>query len=244
MGTLVAIEPKTLLLVAPVALVCTGVALAALLPGTFVVAQAEKRWADTKSLVVDREVTRHDGTDPTMERVWWRDGRIRVDGASGAWVYALGRPTTSSSHRPGVIDAVFLTPQGQLERLVRTLGIDLDHPVLDRAPSTDGTLPFDVIYRLGSPDRPAAPLIEITKDTWTIRTLQFRESNGGHLWRAEYQGHGRSSLLPPWLPSRVTVFRDGILYETLHVLRRVDLPVPSSLFESSLDTETTPAHGG
>ncbi len=219
----------------------SGFALAALLPGAFVVQQAEKRWADTKSLVVDREVSRADGSAPTMERVWWRDGRVRVDAAAGPWVYALGRPTTSPLHRPGIIDAVFLTPQGQLERVVRALGIDLEHPVLARAPSADGRLPFDVIYHLGEPARPSAPCLEVTKDTWTIRTLQFRE--GGHLWRAEYEGQGRSSLLPPWLPTRVTVFRDGILYETLRVLRRVDLPVPASLFESVPESGTPSPHG-
>jgi len=206
-------------------------AVAALLPATFVIQQAELRWKEASSLVVDREVTRQDAGGAFHERVWWRGGRIRVDGPHGAWVYAIGRPSPAVDHRPGIIDAIFLTPQGQLERLVRNMGVDLDSVALDRIPRADGSLPFDVIYRLGNTARRSAPHIEITKDTWTIRALQFSDPIDGHLWRAEYDGHGRSSLLPPWLPTHILVFRDGMLFESVRVLRLVDMPVPMSLFD-------------
>ncbi len=234
------IGSKRLLFAILVLLAGVNAALAALLPGPFVLQQAERQWEDTKSLVVDREVVREDVAQPSMERVRWRGGRIRVDGRNGPWVYSLGQPMSPSDHRPGIIDAIFLAPQGQLERVARSLDIALDHSTLDRVPRSSGPLPFDVIYRIGQPARRAAPHIEITKDSWTIRAIQFQEPSGRHIWRAEYDGHGRSSLLPPWLPSRTMVFRDGILFESIRVLRQVELPVPASIFQVSPPPQKSP----
>lgn len=219
-------------------------AIAALLPADFVLRQAASLWKGEKGLVLQREVVGTDPTAPVIEQVYVRDGKVRVEVPGGTWVHPERPGTeTAAEHRPGFIDAVFQTSPEAFQDYLKVLGISFEQRTLDRIPCTECPLPFHVVYRIGSADKEDGAGIAIEKNTWFIRELQFRESPEGPLWRAEYSGQGASDDLPTWLPTRIAVYRDGVLFETIKVLRRLDLPIRDSLFDPRASTWKPQSNG-
>lgn len=210
-----------------------GPALAYMVPADFVLRRAGEQWSDAGGLVLQREVTRPGVESPVSETVSLKGGQVRVDSAGQTWVYSAGTDQTGDpTHRPGIIDALFLLPQGRLAELVHQVGIDVDTMSLERLPTPDAPLPFRVLYRIGG-EAPKAPRIDVEKDRWYIRGLQLRTSSDGPLWLAEYGGQGALKDLPAWLPTRIQVYRDGQLFESISVTRRLNTPIKEGAFKAA-----------
>jgi len=106
-----------------------------------------------------------------------------------------------------------------------------------RQATPEAPLPWQVLYRIGSPD-PTGTFIDIDKDKFLLRRAQLRLADGG-LWLAEYEGHGQLKDLP-WLPTRITLYRGGIRMETLTITSRLAEPVPDSLFVDAPSSPSSP----
>ena len=213
-----------------IAVLLASPVLASVLPGDFILARVEETWKGSPGLSVEREVRRVGQEEATLEQVTYRPGKIRIQ--AGEAVRRYPDDETSDEYRPLVVDALFSQPAGGLAALAQRLGIRIDQVSLDRIPTPDAPLPFRVLYRLGAAARAGAPFLDIEKDRWYIRRIQFRTTPDGPWWRAEYDGQGLQKELPPWLPARIQIYRGGEPFERIAVVRKLSPP--------ARDTQTTP----
>jgi len=216
----------------------SGVALAYKLPGEFVLQRAAEPWKDSPGIGLLREVRSASSDAPIQEQVYLKGGRVRVETSTGARVYPTSSVSSTSStspasrlpHRPDVIDALFTQSIGGLIALVKDLGIAIDAVSLARLPTPAAPLPFRILYRLGSDGQRGTPQLHIEKDRWHLRRLQFREGPEHTVWYVEYLGQGERPDLPPWMPTRLEVYREGERFESITVVRRLEVPIRDSHF--------------
>ncbi|MFM7204253.1 MAG: hypothetical protein ACKO6N_26030 [Myxococcota bacterium] len=230
-------------------LLLVPVALAALLPGNFIIRKTTDAWKGTPSLVLERRIQGLDvNAEPGIERLTLQAGKVRRELHRQVQLYppllpAPGavrvEPAATSNTEPPLpnldtleppllFDALVLQSGKQLVEWLRAQGIGIEQVTLVRQLTPDAPLPFRVLFRLGD-DRPAGSWLDIEKERFLIRRLQLRQPDGS-TWLAEYEGYGQSPELPEWLPQKIAFSRGGLLVETRTVIRRLSIPVDDALF--------------